>query len=68
MPHRVLTLQGHPEFDEFIISEIVKLRHAQGIFDDLVAQDALSRAGVATDAGIVGTAMCAFLSGALDGP
>ncbi|KAE8377367.1 Aldehyde/histidinol dehydrogenase [Aspergillus bertholletiae] len=43
-PQRVLALQGHPEYDEFVMTELVKLRHAMGRFDAELAQDGLSRA------------------------
>ncbi|KAB8260329.1 Aldehyde/histidinol dehydrogenase [Aspergillus pseudonomiae] len=45
MPQRVLTLQGHPEYDEFVTTELIKLRHAIGRFDDELAKDGLSRVG-----------------------
>jgi hypothetical protein len=31
---RLITIQGHPEFDEEITTEILKSRHAVGIFTD----------------------------------
>lgn len=33
-PRRLITVQGHPEFNEEIMTEIIKTRHATGIFDD----------------------------------
>ncbi|KAB8253411.1 Aldehyde/histidinol dehydrogenase [Aspergillus flavus] len=45
MPQRVLALQGHPEYDEFVMTELINLRHAVGVFDAELAKDGLSRAG-----------------------
>jgi GMP synthase-like glutamine amidotransferase len=60
---RVFSVQAHPEFDEFITSEIVHRRHDQGIFDDSLFQDGLSRASLKHDGGIVAGAMVQFLLG-----
>ena len=30
----VITVQGHPEFNEEIMTEILRARHAMGIFND----------------------------------
>ena len=40
----VFSLQAHPEFDEFIMSEIMAARHAQSIFDDALYADGMARA------------------------
>ncbi|KAF7563363.1 hypothetical protein G7046_g761 [Stylonectria norvegica] len=43
-PGKYITVQGHPEFTEEIISEILFNRHAVGIFSDEVYEDAMKRA------------------------
>lgn len=34
IPDKLLTVQGHPEFNQEIMEEIIATRHATGIFDD----------------------------------
>ncbi|KAB8237216.1 Aldehyde/histidinol dehydrogenase [Aspergillus alliaceus] len=54
IPRRLLTLQGHPEYDEFVMTELIQMRHGQGIFDDKLAKDGLSRAGRQHDGMAIG--------------
>ncbi|KAE8366758.1 Aldehyde/histidinol dehydrogenase [Aspergillus caelatus] len=53
LPQRVLALQGHPEYDEFVMTELIKLRHAMGRFDAELAKDGLSRAGKQHDGELI---------------
>ena len=60
-PRKLLTVQAHPEFNEFIITKIMELRHEQKIFDDQLFQDGMARAGSPHDGALVGAAICKFL-------
>ncbi|KAH9881914.1 hypothetical protein J1614_001085 [Plenodomus biglobosus] len=60
-PNRLLSVQGHPEFNEEIVKYLVEMRHAQGLFGDEEAGDALERVGRAHDGGVVGRAFLRFL-------
>ncbi len=56
-----VTVQGHPEFNEFIVTEIVKARNQQGIFDDQATKDAIGRADKPHDGVNVAKAFLRFL-------
>ena len=43
IPKKLITVQGHPEFDEEIMKELLVMRHRQGIFDDELYADAERR-------------------------
>ncbi|KAH7398225.1 class I glutamine amidotransferase-like protein [Pyrenochaeta sp. MPI-SDFR-AT-0127] len=58
---RFISVQGHPEFNEGIVSRIVKMRNEQGIFEDEQARDALERVGNHHDGVNVGKAFLRFL-------
>ena len=45
IPRKLITLQGHPEFTEEIMTDIVNARYALHLFDDTLYQDAIARAG-----------------------
>lgn len=64
IPHRLLTVQGHPEFDAEIVRELLEVRHEQGIFDDRIYEEALTRVGRRQDGVVVAKAFLRFL---LDG-
>jgi hypothetical protein len=53
----VLTVQAHPEFNEFIMEK----RHDDGIFDDQFFSEATSRASKSADDATAGAAACRFL-------
>jgi hypothetical protein len=40
---RLITTQGHPEFDEDIVAELLENRHDRGVFDDGTYEDAMRR-------------------------
>ncbi|PIG85353.1 GMP synthase [Aspergillus arachidicola] len=63
MPQRVLALQGHPEYDEFVMTELIKLRHAMGRFDAELAKDGLSRAGKQHDGALIAKVACKHILG-----
>lgn len=54
-------MQGHPEFDAFIMDQIVAVRYEQKIFDDQLYTDARSRTELPHDGVLVGSAICKFL-------
>lgn len=60
-PRRFLTLQGHPEFTEEIVTEIIQSRTKAGVFSEDQARDALSRAGNKHDGVAIGTKFLLFL-------
>ncbi|KAE8152189.1 Aldehyde/histidinol dehydrogenase [Aspergillus avenaceus] len=60
-PGRAFTVQGHPEFDEFVMTNLVTIRNKQGVFDDDLAQDALSRAGNQADGVLIAKTICKLI-------
>ena len=48
-PRKVITVQGHPEYDEGIIRMLCEYRLAQGIFTQQLAQDAIRRSTLRND-------------------
>ncbi|KAL2821198.1 class I glutamine amidotransferase-like protein [Aspergillus granulosus] len=62
-PGRFITVQGHPEFTEDIVEEIITLRAKQGVFDREQAEDALSRAKRPHDGIKVGVAFLRMVIG-----
>jgi len=41
--NRLITTQGHPEFDGDIVAELLENRHDRGVFDDETYEDAMGR-------------------------
>ena len=58
---RLITVQGHPEFNGDIVSELVVRRHDQGVFDDAMYNDAMSRVRKHHDGVAVGAAFIRFM-------
>lgn len=58
---RVTTVQGHPEFNQEIVTELLKSRHDLGIFDDVTYEDGMARVGNAQDGVVVAKAFLRFL-------
>jgi GMP synthase-like glutamine amidotransferase len=58
---RFISVQGHPEFNEGIMVELVKTRNKQGIFADEQARDALERSGKQHDGVNIAKAFLRFL-------
>jgi GMP synthase-like glutamine amidotransferase len=58
---RVITVQGHPEFNEEIVREILIARHEAKIFDDEVFGDAMARVDKYQDGVVVAKAFLKFL-------
>ena len=59
-PGKYITVQGHPEFNEEIISEILFNRHTVGIFTDEVYNDAMKRAPLPHDGVAISKAFLKF--------
>lgn len=58
---RLITVQGHPEFNEEIMTEILETRHEMGIFDDETFAAALKRVVKPHDGLVVSKAFLRFL-------
>ncbi|KAL8996850.1 MAG: hypothetical protein Q9169_003752 [Polycauliona sp. 2 TL-2023] len=61
VPGRVISVQGHPEFTEEVLAELLKLRHEQGLFNDDVYHEAMARVGRKHDGLVVGKRFIEFL-------
>lgn len=61
VPGRLLTVQGHPEFTEEILVEILEVRHEQGVFGDEIYEEAMARVGKKHDGLMVGQKFIEFL-------
>ena len=61
VPKRLLSVQGHPEFNEEIMTEILKARHASGVFDDPTFESAMKRVVLPQDGVVVSKAFLRFL-------
>jgi len=60
-PSRVISFQAHPEFDGFIMDEILKTRRDQGIFTDDMFADGTTRAQQHHDGVLMATKIWEFL-------
>ena len=59
--NRLITVQGHPEFNGEIVDEICTRRHGQGIFNDAEYKEAMSRVYKNHDGTQVAAAFIKFL-------
>jgi GMP synthase (glutamine-hydrolysing) len=62
---QVLSVQAHPEFDDFIMTKIVDRRHEQGIFDDATFKSGMARANLPHDGVLVAEAIWRLFFGRL---
>ncbi|MCJ1229540.1 hypothetical protein MMC12_006207 [Toensbergia leucococca] len=60
VPRRLITVQGHPEFNKDIVTELLETRHEQRIFDDETFEDGMARVGNAQDGVVVAKAFLRF--------
>ena len=60
-PKRLITMQGHPEFNQEIMTEIINTRHATGIFDDTAFETHMKKVGLPHDGLVVSQAFLKFL-------
>jgi GMP synthase-like glutamine amidotransferase len=58
---KLISVQGHPEFTEPIVTYLVKMRAEQGIFEDEQARGALERVGNHHDGVTIAKAFLRFL-------
>ena len=58
---RVITVQGHPEFNQEIVTELLESRHRLGIFDDATYEDGMARVAKGQDGVVVAKAFLRFL-------
>lgn len=65
MPNRLLSVQAHPEFNEYIMSHIVEARHDSGVFNDELAQAGAARAGNHHDGALVAKKIIEFISSSM---
>ena len=63
IPGRVITVQGHPEFTEDIMGEILELRHQSGLLTDEVYQSGVERNGDHHDGVFMAQVFLKFLQG-----
>ncbi|KAL9602067.1 MAG: hypothetical protein Q9219_002063 [cf. Caloplaca sp. 3 TL-2023] len=63
VPQKILTLQGHPEFNEDIMTELLKASDEVGFSDDRAKEDALRRVGDEHDGTLVAAVMVRFIRG-----
>lgn len=57
----IITVQGHPEFNEEIMTELLTVRHATGIFNDQDFEKYMDRAGKPHDGVVVARTFIQFL-------
>lgn len=60
LPNRVLSFQGHPEFDEEAMRLILGGRHALGFFDDAEYEEGMSRVGLPHCGEMLAVKICEF--------
>ncbi|PYH42829.1 type 1 glutamine amidotransferase [Aspergillus saccharolyticus JOP 1030-1] len=63
IPGKMITVQGHPEFREDIMDELIRLRTASGLFSQEMAADAARRAGLAHDGVVITVAFLKLVLG-----
>ena len=61
IPKRLITVQGHPEFNEGIVKELLITRHGQGVFNDELFEDSMARVEKYHDGVVVAQAFLKFL-------
>jgi len=66
LPRKFLTLQGHPEFNEEIMLELLKASDEVGFEDKALYNDAMSRVHNKHDGTLVVATMLKFLKSELD--
>jgi hypothetical protein len=58
---RLITVQGHPEFNGDVVSELLDNRHDRGIFDDSLYKDGMDRVRKHHDGVAVSAAFIRFM-------
>jgi GMP synthase-like glutamine amidotransferase len=67
-PGSLLSLQAHPEFDDFIMNEILHTRHNAGVFNDEMFNDGMARRANSHDGVLVATKIWDFFLDAVANP
>ncbi|CEJ61486.1 hypothetical protein PMG11_10019 [Penicillium brasilianum] len=67
MPKRLWSVQAHPEFNEFIMSQLLEARHDSGVFNDQLYEDGSSRAAKPHDGEFLATEIIKFMADATEG-
>lgn len=60
-PGKYIAVQGHPEFTEIIVNEILENRHISGLFPDDLFNDAMSVVAKEHDGAKIAAAFLDFL-------
>lgn len=58
---RIITIQGHPEFNQEIINEILEKRRRQNLYSQEAFENAMERSGNVQEGLVVGRAFLRFL-------
>lgn len=66
LPRKLITLQGHPEFNEEIMLELLKASDDIGFTDKTLYNDAMGRVHDKHDGMLIAAAMLEFVRGELD--
>jgi len=61
IPKRLITVQGHPEFNEHIVRELLNARHDSGIFNDAAFEEGIGRVDKSQDGIVVAQSFLKFL-------
>lgn len=59
--NRLLSVQGHPEFTNAMVAEILKMRHNRGVLSVAAFKEAMRRVDTPHDGDVVGVAFILFL-------
>ncbi|KAF4503226.1 anthranilate synthase component II [Fusarium agapanthi] len=60
-PGRIISFQAHPEFDDFVMQEIMEARYAQQIFSEEMYEEGITRARAHHDGLLVAAKIWEFL-------
>ena len=61
VPRKLITVQGHPEFNQEIMEEILATRHKTGIFSDEAYENHMKKVALRHDGVVVSQAFLKFL-------
>ena len=61
IPKKAITLQGHPEFTEEIMAELLEARYKRKIFSEEIYREAMTRVGKSQDGVLIAQAFLKFL-------
>jgi hypothetical protein len=61
IPKRVMTIQGHPEFTEEIMRELLNRAYAMGFFDKKLFKESMAKVDKYQDGVVVAQAFLRFL-------